>query len=313
MITDRLNPFIAELLQQLEQDEVPPMNVLGVGEARQLFEDLWPDLLGPPEEVASVKNTPVPGPAGEIPLRIYTPDGEAPFPILVYVHGGGFVIGSLDTHDRVCRSLANAAACIVVSVDYRLAPESKYPAAVEDSYAATCWVADNAASIQGDPSRIAIGGDSAGGNLSAVVALMARGEGAPPLVFQLLIYPATDVSSLDTGSYRAYGDMPTCRKEDIEWYCELYLASAQEALDPRVSPLLAPDLSGLPPAMVITAEFDVLRDEGKAYADRLAQAGVPVEYVCGKGMVHGFFGLAGIDRSENGIDTAVKALRAAFA
>jgi len=266
-----------------------------------------------PEAVANVENLRIPGPGGNIPVRIYTPRGNSPFPVLVFFHGGGWVIGDLETHDNLCRSLANSVHCVVVAVDYRLAPEHKFPAAVEDAYAATQWVASNAKRINGDPTRIAVGGDSAGGNLAAVVAIKARDENGPSLTYQLLIYPATNVSSLNTNSYRNYADGYFLTKSDGKWFCDQYLHCEDDRLNYLASPLLAPELSGLPPTLVITAEFDVLRDEGESYAKRLKKAGVAVKCTRYKGMIHGFMSMDGLlDQARNGIKEASAALREAF-
>ena len=246
-------------------------------------------------------------------MRIYTPQGSGPFPVLVYFHGGGWVIGNVDTHDPTCRTLTNAAGCVVVSVDYRLAPEHKFPAAVDDCYAATQWVAANAAAINGDSSRIAIGGDSAGGNLTAVVAIEARDKGGPPLVFQLLVYPVTDYS-FSTPSYRDNGDGYLLTKDSMVWFWDHYLRSEADGQDYRASPLRASDLTGLPPALVITAEYDPLRDEGEAYAARLQEAGVSVTCTRYDGMIHGFYGLtAVVDQARKAVEESVAALRASFA
>ncbi len=269
-------------------------------------------LLGEGEPVVAVENRRIPGPGGEIALRIYTPRGTAPFPLLVFFHGGGWVIGDIDTHDGMCRSLANGAGCVVVSVDYRLAPEHPFPAAPEDCYAATQWVAQNAASLQGDASRIAVGGDSAGGNLAAVVCLMARDRGGPKLDFQLLIYPATDLRmqspSIDEN---AEGYMLT--KRNMLWYRGHYLARDADKLNPLASPLLAKNLSGLPPTLIITAEYDPLRDEGEQYAARLTAAGVPVTVSRYSGMIHGFLSMAEIlDQGKVALAQSCQALRTAF-
>lgn len=202
----------------------------------------------------------------------------------------------------------------MVSVDYRLAPEHKFPAALEDAYAATHWVAQTAHRINGDPGRIAVGGDSAGGNLAAVVSLMARDKGGPTLVYQVLVYPVTNLSSFDTDSYREHGEGYILTRENMEYYRNHYLGREEDGQNPYASPLLAEDLRDLPPALVITAEFDVLTDEAKAYAKRLRGAGVPVEYSCYDGMIHPFFSLAGaVDRAREAMDEATAALRSVFA
>lgn len=308
----QLDPQAKALLQQMAQMNLPPFNTLPPAQAREQMKGMAA-LCSSPEAVANVENLTIPGPEGKIPVRIYTPGGDSPFPILVFFHGGGFVLCDLDTHDNLCRSLANRVHCVVVSVDYRLAPEHKFPAAVEDAYAATQWVAKNAHRINGDPTRIAVGGDSAGGNLAAVVAIMARDQNGPTLKYQLLMYPATDISSSNTDSYRNYADGYFLTKGDGEWFCEQYLNCEEDRLNPLASPLLAPDLSGLPPALVITAEFDVLRDGGESYAKRLKKAGVSVKCTRYKGMIHGFMSMDGLlSQARNGIEEASAALREAF-
>jgi acetyl esterase len=231
--------------------------------------------------------------------------------MLTYFHGGAWIFGSLDTHDGVCRALANGAGCVVVAVDNRQAPEHKFPAAPEDCFAATQWVATHPGDLQGDPLRLAVGGDSAGGNLAAVVTQMAREHGGPALAFQLLIYPAVDWRA-DAGypswqdNAQGYGlDKPL-----MDWFADHYLRSAADRTNVLASPLLAPDLRGLPPALVITAEFDILRDEGEAYARRLQEAGVPVTVHRYLGMVHGFFDESVIfDQRKAAVAEASAALR----
>jgi acetyl esterase len=265
------------------------------------------------EPVARVENRTIPGPAGEIPVRIYTPEGSGPFPILVYFHGGGWVICSLDTHDALCRSLANGAGCVVVSVDYRLAPEHKFPAGLQDCYAVTLWVAEHAVELNGDATRLALGGDSAGGNLTAVVTQMVRDQGGPRLTFQLLIYPATDLTAQTLSkTENATGYFLT--RDDMDWFEGHYLQSNEEKLNPMVSPLLAPDLSNLPPALIATAEYDPLRDEGELYGQRLQEAGVPVIVRRYDGLTHGFLNAASvIDKARDAIVESAQTLREAFA
>lgn len=306
-----LDPQARMLLDQVAGMAISSLTSLPVAEARQAVTTLA-TMSGEPEPVARVENRAVPGPAGDIPVRIYTPTGRGPFPVLVFFHGGGWVICNLDTHDGMCRQLTNAAGCVVVSVDYRLAPEHRYPAAAEDAYAATRWVAANAAAIGADPARVAVGGDSAGGNLTAVVALMARDRGGPPLVFQLLVYPATDAPD-GTASYRDNADGYFLTAAAMRWYWGHYLGSNTACREPYACPLRAPDLQNLPPGLVITAEFDPLRDEGEAYAARLREAGVPVQVSRYDGMVHAFFGMsAQLDKGEQAVAEAAGALRAAF-
>jgi acetyl esterase len=232
--------------------------------------------------------------------------------VLVYFHGGGWVLGGLETHDGVCRGLANGAACVVVSVDYRLAPENKFPAAAEDCYAAAAWVAKHAPVIGGDPRRIAVGGDSAGGNLSAVVALMAGDRQGPELSLQLLVYPVTD-SACDTPSYRENAEGYLLTRDAMAWFWNHYVRDDRDRINPHAAPLRAGNVAGTPPALVITAEFDPLRDEGEAYARRLEAAGVPVTLTRYDGMIHGFFGMTMVmDKARAAMHEATMALRRRF-
>jgi acetyl esterase/lipase len=306
-----LDPEARMLLDQMT-GTIRPFNELSVEEARAAIVALSA-AAGEPEAVAKVENRAVPGPRGEIPIRIYTPEGRAPFPALVYFHGGGWVIGSLETHDPLCRHLANATRCVVVSVDYRLAPEHPYPASSEDAYAATRWVAANAASFGTDGKRVAVGGDSAGGNLSAVVSLMARDRGGPPLAFQLLVYPVTDTPSAATASYRENAEGYFLTADMMHWFWNHYCGKNPDTSDAYLCPLRAKDLRRLPSALVITAEFDPLRDEGEAYAARLREAGVPVVLKRYPGMIHGFFGMGALlTQARAATKEAASALRGAF-
>ena len=267
---------------------------------------------GDPEPVAKVENRTIPGPAGEVPVRVYTPSGAGPHPGLVFFHGGGFVLCNLDSHDGICRSLTNAAGCVVVSVDYRLAPEHPYPAAPEDCYAATQWVAKNGSELGIDVSRLAIGGDSAGGNLTAVTALMARDRGGPALRFQLMIYPVTDCGT-ETASYRENGEGYFLTTGMMRWFWDKYLADPKQAGEGYASPLRAADLANLPPGLCITAGYDPLRDEGEAYAERLRKAGVDVRTSRYPGMFHGFLSMtAQLDKAREAVAEAGAALRAAL-
>ena len=308
-----VDPQAQMFLDMLTMMNVPPTNTQSVEDVRTAY-DAMAQFSGTPEEVAKIEDRTLPGPAGEIPVRIYTPESTELLPMLVFFHGGGWTIGSLNSYDAVCRSLAKQAQCIVVSVDYRLAPEHKFPAAVEDAYAATAWVAEHAASIHGDSQRIAVGGDSAGGNLAAVVSHMARDKGSPKIVYQLLIYPATDYFIPGTPSIQENAEGYYLTKDTMVWFWDHYANSEEDAQNPRMAPLRATDFKGLPPALVITAEYDPLRDEGELYAAKLQEAGVSVTATRYNGMIHGFFTMAGImDQSKVAIAEAVAALKTAFA
>jgi acetyl esterase len=241
------------------------------------------------EPVAHVEDREMSGPNGDIPVRIYIPHGQPPLPVLVYLHGGGWVIGNLDTADQFCRLIANAAGCLVVSVNYRHAPEHRFPLPAEDAYAATLWTSRHATTFDGDAARLAVGGHSAGANLAAVVALMARDRGAPSLTYQLLVVPVID-HTFETDSYRENAEGYGLTADAMRWFWSHYLREKADGDHPYASPLRAPGLRGLPPAFVATAEFDPLRDEGEAYAARLAADGVPTTQKRYKGMIHGFLG-----------------------
>jgi acetyl esterase len=245
---------------------------------------------GQPPPVGAVTDLTLPGPAGELPARVYRPDGEPPFPVLVYFYGGGWTLGNLETCDALCRALTNAARCVTVSVQYRLAPEHPFPAAVEDSHAGFAWVAGHAAELGVDPARVAVGGDSAGGNLAAALCLLARDRGGPSPRHQLLVYPNTD-HAWDPEALRAFEDPLLFNRWSVAWYWKHYLADERDGSNPLASPLRAASLAGLPGATVITAEYDPLRDQGERYAERLREEGVKVELRRYDGMAHGFFGM----------------------
>ncbi len=283
-----LHPLARAFLEQREALGVKPVSELSVEAARAQAVRIA-RAMDTAEPVAHVDDRLVPGPHGDIPIRIYSPQGQQPFPVLVFFHGGGWVIGNLETVDALCRVMTNAARCIVASVNYRHAPEHRFPIPAEDAYAATQWVAGHAATFNGDAVRLAVGGSSAGANLAAVVALMARDRGAPPLTHQLLIVPVTDHRA-KTASYRENAEGYGLTAGMMRWYWNHYVRSEMDGNNPYASPLRAPDLRGLPPAFVATAEFDPLRDEGEAYAARLRADGVPTAWKRYEGMIHGFLG-----------------------
>ena len=267
---------------------------------------------GDAEPVAQVEDRTIPGPGGEIPVRIYTPDAAGPLPALVYFHGGGWVLGDLDGSDAQCRMLTNAVGCVTVSVDYRLAPEAKFPAPAEDCYAATLWVCDNAKSLGCDSTRVAVGGTSAGANLAAVVPLMARDRERPAIAFQLLVYPITD-GSMNTRSYRENAEGYFLTSQSMDWFWGHYVKDDSDRAHPYAAPINALDLRGLPPALVITAEYDPLRDEGEAYAARLGEAGVPVTCTRYDGTIHSFVSMAAnLDVGKRAVQQIVSALRGAL-
>ncbi len=305
-----LDPQARNVMDQLEALGLPPNHTVSPQEARVNF-SARPMAPGP--EVAKVEDRAIPNSSAQVPVRIYTPEGSGPFPVLAWFHGGGWVVGSLDGSDGTARHLSVGAGCIVVSVDYRLAPEYKFPVPFDDCFAVTEWIAQNAANINADPDRIAVGGDSAGGNLAAAVALKARDQGGPALALQLLVYPVTAVD-FGTASYSQNAEGYLLTMDSMKWYWNHYLSDDKDASNPYAAPLAAKDLSGLAPALVITAEFDPLRDEGEAYAQRLQEAGVPTASTRYDGMIHGFFGMSAVvDKGKQAISEASSALQAAFA
>jgi acetyl esterase len=312
-----LDPQCQNLLAALAAMDLPAFADMTPEATRQAVQGFM--LMGEPEVVAGVEDRQLPGPGGPVPVRIYTPaDADpGPLPVLVWFHLGGFVFGTVEWVDPITRALANRSGCIVVSVDYRLAPEHPYPAARDDAWAAVTWVAEHATEIGADPDRLAVGGDSAGGNLATVTCLMAREQGGPSIAFQLLIYPSPDCSegAFALPSHRENGDEGyLITNADIRVWWGHYLSGGADPHDPHVSPLHAPDLSGLPPALVITAEYDPLRDPGEAYARRLAEAGVPTELRRYDGQIHAFFVVpAAIERARECMDDVAEALRKALA
>ena len=308
-----LDPVAAGLLKQMEEAGAPPLNEMSPADARVAAEGFVP-LGGEGDSVASVTNRTIPGPHGDIPVRIYHPNGpKTELPCLVYFHGGGWVIGTPDSTDAICKAVANRAGCVVVSVDYRLSPEYKFPIPLDDCYAATEWVSVHGASIGVDRTRVAVGGDSAGGNLAAAVCLRARGNTFPTLKMQLLVYPVTD-HGYATKSYAENGEGHLLTTDMMTWFWDHYLNSDEDGKNPLASPLRAATHERLPPALVITAEFDPLRDEGEAYAKALADAGVPVTVTRYDGMIHAFWQMLAIfPDASKAADQAAAALKAAFA
>ncbi len=301
------------LLGLLAIQKPPAPNEVPPAEARKNFRTRLAMVESPPEPVGRIEDREIPGPAGPIRLRVYTPAGRGPFPVLVYFHGGGWVIGDLETAESPCCALANATGAVVVSVDYRLAPEHKFPAAFDDCYAATLWVRNNATALEADPLRIAVGGDSAGGNLAAVVCLAARDRGGPPLVFQLLVYPAVDYD-FNRPSYRENATGYLLTTELCQFFSQQYLGREEDRRNPYAAPMCANDLNGLPPALIMTAEYDPLRDEGAAYARRLEEAGVRVTLRQYAGLIHGFWNMGAVLGQVKSIrQEAAAALRSAFA
>jgi acetyl esterase len=307
-----LDPQAQRVVEALAALNLKPIEDSTPDEARESMRTRTA-ALGPFPEVASVTDHRMPVTGGEITVRVYAPAGPGPHPALVFFHGGGWVIGDLYTHDGLCRSIVDTARCAVASVDYRLAPEWKYPVAVDDSFAALAWVVANASRLEIDPRRVAVGGDSAGGNLATVVALMARDHGGPALAHQALIYPVTD-HNLNTRSYEENATGYVLTRDAMRWFWNHYLPGEALGKEPKASPLRAASLTGLPPALVITAECDPLRDEGEAYAARLRDAGVQVTLTRYTGMFHGFIRMTRIlDKARTALDEVASSLQKAFA
>jgi acetyl esterase len=284
--------FLLDLLEKAIENGRPKLNTLPISKGRPAVDKMSEDSEADPPEVMGVSDGELPGPRGPIRWRSYRPMNapEGPLPTLIYCHGGGFVIGNIETHDSTCRRLANKSRCQVIAIDYRLAPEHPFPAPIDDGIAAFRHIRDNAAAFGVDAKRIAVGGDSAGGMLAAVICQMCRESREPGPAFQMLIYPATD-SSKESGSRKSFAEGYFLDRELTNWFWDNYVPKGTDLTDLRLSPLLAKDFSGLPPALVLTAGFDPLRDEGRAYADRLIDAGVKTTYVNYPGTIHGFFSL----------------------
>ena len=304
-----LDPQARAFLDQMEELGLPGIGELPPAEARAAGDAASATVFGPVVEVPC-EDIAVPGPAVAIPVRVYRP-GDDPAPIFVYFHGGGWVLGSLTTHHGVCANIARLSGCVVCSVDYRLAPEHRFPAALDDAWAATTWIAEHAEELGGRAGALAVGGDSAGGNLAAVCALRARDTGLP-LALQVLVYPVTD-ADLDTSTYREFADGYFLTRSSMEWFWNHYLPDGDRFV-PDASPLRADDVSGTAPALVLTAGFDPLRDEGEAYAKRLEESGVPVTLTRYDGMIHGFYRMPGVmSKANDALAETADALRAAFA
>ena len=302
-----MHPQIVQVLEAIAKAELQPIEAMTPPEARAQMEATARARQAEPLPVAKVEERLVPGPAGEIRLRLYWPNAAGSVPAIVYYHGGGHVIGSLDTHDFIARNLSAGAGALVASVDYRMGPEHKFPAAVDDCFAALQWVHANAGGLGADPGRIGVHGDSAGANLAAVVALMARDAGGPNLRLQSLVYPVGDYT-LSGASYRKYAQGCGMLTPDaMAWFARHYLRSTADAEDWRASPLKAPSHAGVAPAIVVVAECDVLHDDGESYAEALRNAGVPVEYREYPGMIHGFLGMVPV------VDDAMNAQRQVWA
>lgn len=282
-------PLLSEyraLLDQLAEADAPPLAEMPIEAARAMFRVAQPTR--PDIAVGNVIDRQIEARNGPIPIRVYQPNGSGPFPVAMMFHGGGWVIGDLETVDAQSRQVCNQVGCVVVAVDYRLAPEHRFPAAAEDCYDATVWTYENASEINADPSRLAVAGDSAGGNLAAVVAQMARDNDGPPIVFQLLVYPVTNGHVFETDSYRENSEGYMLTADSMHWFWDHY-ADTDDRANPYASPLCSPDLSNLPPALIQVAEFDPLRDEGLQYAEALNAAGIKARSHCYEGFIHGFF------------------------
>lgn len=310
-----LDATIDAIIKQMAANPAPKLWEVSAPQARTMFLAMREMFQPKGVPIGKVDSVEIPGPGGPVPARIYTPVGLTGrvTPACLYYHGGGWVIGDLDTHDSMCRQIANESGCRVISVDYRLAPESKFPAAFEDAYAALEWAEANASDHQINPNRLAVAGDSAGGNLAAAVALHTRAKGGPRLSYQVLLYPVTQARAA-TKSMTDLASGYVLEKASMDWFCDQYMQPDTDLNDPRLSPLAAKDVSGVAPAYVLVAGFDPLRDEGKAYADKLKAAGVAVDFVEYASMIHGFLGMEGVvPQATQALKDAAKALSNALA
>jgi acetyl esterase len=306
----RLDVEIALMLKLMPK--MPPPGSVPAESLREGLRNTVKRFPGKPVPIFHVEDRSIPGPLGDIPLRVYRPSEEVSLPIVVYYHGGGFMMGDLDIYDSICRKISNRSRAIVVSVAYRLAPEHRFPAAVNDAYTALEWVAQNSGEISGDPARIAVAGDSAGANLAAVMTLKSRDLNGPKLAFQVLFYPNTNMTDLRTNSMEEYGEGYLWTRAQIEFNINQYLPAAAERSLRDASPLLASDHKGLPAALIITAGFDPFRNSGEAYARKLDEAGVPARLSRYEGVIHGFLSLPFVRKADRAIDESAAALREAF-
>lgn len=304
--SDELDPELAAVVAEIEEAGVPQWSALSVDSARRIEDEVFSGGASP--DLRTVRDLRIDGPAGDLPIRVYRPDREDP-PTLVFTHGGGWTLGTLDSSDNICRELASRAECLVLSVDYRLAPEHPFPAATDDAYAALEWAAAHADELGGDPGRLGVAGTSAGGNLAAASAIRARDAGLE-LDGQFLLYPMTD-RRFDRPSYDEHGDGPLLTAADVRWFWNQYLRSPVDEHNPFATVCRAPDLAGVAPARVVTAGHDVLRDEGAAYAARLADDGVETAHENYPSMTHGFLSLTdSVSRADKAMNALTDAIRA---
>ena len=305
-----LDPKLVEIIRELEKEAIPPNYTLPVNEVRRISREMVKRFSVSTPPLAQIKDITAEVSNARIPVRVYVPREQPNLPTLVYYHGGGWVVGDLDTADWICRSLAIQANCTVFSIDYRLAPEHKFPTPLEDCYSTTKWIAENGFERYADVKRLAVGGDSAGGNLAAAVCMLARDRAGPTIAFQLLLCPVTN-HSFDTESYRKYADGYILTLKDMEWFWNNYLRDKRDGKNPYASPLLG-NLQSLPPALIMTAEFDPLVDEGETYAERLREAGVPVKMVRYDSMIHTWTDFPQLKQSSTAMEQAGAELRKAF-
>ena len=307
-----LDPQAEALLKNMEESGAPPFNKVSPAEARLMYDQGSELVRGDPPEPHSIENMDIPGKDGKIAAWAYRPSESKNLPTLVFFHGGGFVIGSLKSHDTVCRSLCIEAQCLVISIDYRLAPENKYPAALDDAWTATNWIANNIESLGGDANHLVVAGDSAGGCLAAAVSLLAKESGSPDICKQILVYPCTDMSAR-FDSHREFGDGYRLTSELLEWFYNHYFSEKDDIMHWKASPLNAQDFTQLPPTFIISAGFDPLQDEAKAYAEKLKNAGVQVKLSHYEGMMHGFITMPGvIDKAKEALNECAEELKNVF-